>query len=53
MLATTLVSVALADGMAAARVPRDLVQPPDGMITVHMPEGRRVFATAGSVADVV
>jgi hypothetical protein len=48
-----LVPVALADDMAAARVLRDLVQPPEGMVTVDLPDGRRVFATAGNDPDVV
>jgi len=26
---------------------RDLVQPPDGMTAVDLPDGRRVFAPAG------
>jgi len=48
-----LVPVALADDMAAARVLRDLVQPPEGMMAVDLPDGRRVFATAGSDPEVV
>lgn len=48
-----LVPVALADDIAAARVLRDLVQPPEGMMAVDLPDGRRVFATAGSDPDVV
>jgi hypothetical protein len=48
-----LVPVAIADDMAAARVLRDLVQPPGGMVTVDLPDGRRVFATAGNDPDVV
>jgi len=48
-----LVPVALTDDMAAARVLRDLVQPPEGMVTVDLPDGRRVFATAGSDPDAV
>jgi hypothetical protein len=47
-----LVPVALADDMAAACVLRDLVQPPEGMVT-DLPDGRRVFATAGNDPDVV
>ena len=48
-----LVPVALADDIAAARVLRDLVQPPEGMMAVDLPDGRRVFATAGSDPEVV
>ena len=50
---TKLVPVALADEMAAARVLRDLVQPPEGMVTVDLPDGRRVFTTAGNDPDIV
>ena len=39
-----LASVALADDKAAARVLRDLVQPPEGMMAGDLPDGRRVFA---------
>ena len=42
-----LVPVAVADDIAA-RVLRDLVQPPEGMMAVDLPDGRRVFATAAS-----
>jgi len=49
----TLVPVALADDIAAARVLRDLVQPPEGLMTVDLSDGRRVFATAGSDPDAV
>ncbi|MDH2405063.1 transposase [Bradyrhizobium sp. SSUT18] len=48
-----LVPVALADDMAAARVLRDLVQPPEGMMAVDLPDGRRVFAPAGSDPNAV
>ena len=48
-----LVPVALADDIAAARVLRDLVQPPEGMMAVDLPDGRRVFATAGSDPNAV
>ena len=47
-----LVLVAVADDIAA-RVLRDLVQPPEGMMAVDLPDGRRVFATAGSDPDAV
>ena len=47
-----LVPVAVADDIAA-RVLRDLVQPPEGMMAVDLPDGRRVFATAGSDPDAV
>jgi transposase-like protein len=48
-----LAPVVFADDIAAARVLRDLVQPPEGMMAVDLPDGRRVFATAGSDPDVV
>ncbi len=48
-----LVPVALADDIAAARVLRDLVQSPEGMMAVDLPDGRRVFATAGSDPNAV
>ncbi len=48
-----LAPVALADGMAAARVLRDLVQPPVGMKAVDLPDGRRVFAPKDSNTDAV
>lgn len=38
---------------ATARVLRDLVQPPEGMMAVDLPDGRRVFATAGSDPNAV
>jgi hypothetical protein len=39
--------------MAAARILRDLVQPPEGTATVDLPGGRRVFDAAGSDPDAV
>jgi transposase-like protein len=48
-----LAPVALADDTMAARVLRDLVQPPEGMMAVDLPDGRRVFAPAGSDPDTV
>lgn len=48
-----LAPVALADDMAAAPVLRDLVQPPEGMMAIDLPDGRRVFAPAGSDPNVV
>lgn len=50
--APLLATVALADG-AANEVPaladlRDLVRPPNGMTTIELEDGRRVFAPAGS-----
>jgi len=48
-----LAPVALADETTAARVLRDLVQPPEGMMAVDLPDGRRVFAPAGSDPDAV
>ena len=47
-----LAPVALADGMAATRVLRNLVQPPEGMVAVDLTNGQRVFAAAGSDPDV-
>ena len=48
-----LVPVALADDTAPARILRDLVRPPEGMMAVDLPDGRRVFASAGSDPDAV
>jgi len=48
-----LAPVALADDMVAASVLRDLVQSPEGMMAIDLPDGRRVFATAGSDPNVV
>jgi transposase-like protein len=48
-----LAPVALVDDTAAASVLRDLVQPPEGMMAIDLPDGRRVFATAGSDPNVV
>ena len=48
-----LVPVALADDIAAARVLRDLVQPPEGMMAVDLPDGQRVFAPTGSDLNAV
>lgn len=48
-----LASVALADDAAATRALQKLVQPPDGMMAVDVPDGRRVFAPAGSDRDAV
>ena len=50
--APQLATVALADGAAnevsALAALRDLVRPPDGMTTIELDDGRRVFAPAGS-----
>ena len=50
--ALQLATVSLADGAAnepsALAALRDLVRPPDGMMTVELDDGRRVFAPAGS-----
>lgn len=43
-----LAPVALTDDTPAALLLRDLVQPPDGMTAIDLPDGRRVFAPAGS-----
>jgi len=42
-----LAPVALTDESPAMLRLRDLVQPPDGMTAVDLPDGRRVFAPAG------
>jgi transposase-like protein len=44
-----LASVALADDTTAALV----LRPPEGMMAVDLPDGRRVFAPVGSDPDVV
>ena len=43
-----LASVTLATDAAAALALQKLVQPPDGMMAIELPDGRRVFAPAGS-----
>ena len=48
-----LAPVTVADDMVAATVLRDLVQPPEGMMAIDLPDGRRVFAPAGSDPNVV
>jgi hypothetical protein len=48
-----LAPVALADDMVAVPVLRDLVQPPKGMMAIDLPDGGRVFATAGSDPNAV
>jgi transposase-like protein len=45
--------VALPDSTAAVRLLQNLVQPPDGMATVELRDGRRVFAPIGSDSDAV
>ena len=42
-----LAPVALIDDTPAMLRLRDLVQPPDGMTAIDLPDGRRVFAPAG------
>ncbi len=48
--------VALADGAAneppALAALLNLVRPPDGMMAIELDDGRRVFAPAGSPAEV-
>lgn len=39
--------------MVAACVPRDLTQPPEGMMAVDLPDGRHAFAAAGNAAQLV
>jgi len=48
-----LVPVTLPDDTASARLLRDLVQPPEGMMAVELTDGRRVFAPKDSDPDVV
>lgn len=48
-----LAPVVLTDGASTTRLLRDLVQPPDGMTAVDLPDGRRVFAPEGSDPDAV
>ncbi len=48
-----LASVMLPDGALAARLLRDLVRPPNGMMVVDLPDGRRVFVPDGSDPDTV
>jgi hypothetical protein len=48
-----LATVALTDSAAATRVLHDLVQPPEGMMGVDLPDGRRVFAPADCDPDAV
>jgi transposase-like protein len=43
----------LTDGTPAVLLLRDLVQPQGGMMAVDLPDGRRVFAPAGSDPDAV
>ncbi|WP_249164412.1 IS66-like element accessory protein TnpA [Bradyrhizobium jicamae] len=45
--------VALLDDAGPARLPRDLVQPPAGMVAVDLADRRRVFAPIGSDPDAV
>ncbi|RWI72246.1 MAG: IS66 family insertion sequence hypothetical protein [Mesorhizobium sp.] len=49
----TLAPVMLPDGVPATRLLRDLVQPPDGMTAIDLPDGRRVFVPDGSDRDAV
>jgi len=48
-----LAPVTVADDMVAATVLRDLVRAPEGMMAIDLPDGRRVFAPAGSDPNVV
>jgi hypothetical protein len=48
-----LAPVALTEDTPAALLLRDLVQPPNGMTAIDLPDGRRVFAPAGSDPDAV
>lgn len=45
--------VALMDDTPAARLLRNLVQPPNGMTAIDLPDGQRVFAPAGSDRDAI
>ena len=42
-----LAPVALIDDAAVTLLLRDLVQPPNGMTAIDLPDGRRVFAPVG------
>ena len=48
-----LAPVTLIGDAPATLLLRDLVQPPDGMTAIDLPDGRRVFAPAGSDPDAV
>jgi transposase-like protein len=48
-----LAAVTLVDGTPATFSLRDLVPPPDGMMAIDLPDGRRVFAPIGSDPDAV
>ncbi|MFE3837858.1 IS66-like element accessory protein TnpA [Pseudogemmobacter sonorensis] len=48
-----LVPVVLPDDIPAALALQNLVQPPDGMVAVDLPDGRRVFVPEGSDPDEV
>lgn len=48
-----LARVVIPDHTPAARVLRDLVRPPEGMMVVDLADGRRVFAPVGSDLDTV
>ncbi|WP_292632617.1 hypothetical protein [Mesorhizobium sp.] len=51
--APSLRPVDLTESTQAALLLRDLVQPPDGMTAIVLPDGRRVFAPAGSDPNAV
>lgn len=44
----TIAPVALTDGAPIARLLKDFLQPPDGMMAVDLADGRRVFAPIGN-----
>lgn len=48
-----LVPVVVPDDIPAALALQNLVQPPDGMMAVELPDGRRVFVPEGSDPDAV
>lgn len=48
-----LAPVALTDGTPTTPLLRDLMQPTVGMTAINLPDGRRVFAPAGSDPDAV
>lgn len=52
-LATVTMPAGGAGALSVPMVLHDLLQPPDGMTAVELPDGRRVFAPAGSDPEVV
>jgi transposase-like protein len=48
-----LARVVMSDDTPAARLLRDLVRPPEGMMAIDLADGRRVFAPIGNDPDAV